>query len=351
MSRLQAERGSLVTEVTEAVLRETALSGGGVSAVASLEDKVKECGRLILRMGGDLMEEAKSRQAVEAEMHELRMRLSNVEAVSRSPIGMPAMPHALSGGAPDYYPMGGGAEYLSPLGDPAGPAFPWPPFGNRQASVELAGGLCGSVEHSLPAAATAAAGHLRDLQAMGLAPPSPLTAGGRVPPSGIAPPASPPPPIFAGGRVRVASEVLGAMAAGRGGEPPPPRPEAVAATWTPAKDAAIDDRLARMAAPREPLSASASYAALVARGVAPPLTGGAPTPPPAAAAAIPGSAFSGSAFSTASSSGAADRRRSDQAAPSSSSAAALRMTREQLDARVQQILGKHGGLSTAGPRG
>lgn len=349
MSRLQAERGSLVAEVTDAVLRETALSGGGVSAVASLEDKVKECGRLILRMGGDLMEEAKSRQAVEAEMHELRMRLSSVEAVSRSPIGMPAIPHALSGGAPDYYPMGGGAEYLSPLGDPAGPAFPWPPFGNRQASVELAGGLCGSVEHSLPAAAAAAAGHLRDLQAMGLAPPSPLAAGGRAPPSGIAP-ASPPAPIFAGGRVRVASEVLGAMAAGRGGEPPPPRPEAVAATWTPAKDAAIDDRLARMAAPREPLSASASYAALVARGVAPPLTGGAPTPP-AAAAAIPGSAFSGSAFSSASFSGAADRRRSDQAAPSSSSAAALRMTREQLDARVQQILGKHGGLSTAGPRG
>lgn len=324
------------------MLRETAISGGGVSAVASLEDKVKECGRLILRMGGDLMEEAKRRQAVEAEIHELRMRLSSLEAVSRSPLSMQGMPHSMGGGGPpEYYSMGsmggGGGDSASPLGGHAGPAFPWPPFGNRQASVELAGGMCGSVEQSLPAAtaaataaAASAASHLRDLQAMGLAPPcSPVSVG----------------------RSRVVSEVLGAMAAGRGGEPF--RPQATAATWTPAQDSAVDERLARMAALREPLSASASYAALVARGVAPPL--GAPTPP-AAAEAISGSAISGASYlgascSGASLSGSADRRRSDTAPPSTSSAATLRMTREQLDARVQQILGKHGGMSTAGPRG
>ena len=46
--------------------REVALSGGGAAAVAALEDKVKECGRLLLRMGGDLMEEGRRRQAIEA---------------------------------------------------------------------------------------------------------------------------------------------------------------------------------------------------------------------------------------------------------------------------------------------
>ena len=37
-----------------------------LAEIAALEDKVKECGRLLLRMGGDLMEEGRRRQAIEA---------------------------------------------------------------------------------------------------------------------------------------------------------------------------------------------------------------------------------------------------------------------------------------------
>lgn len=54
--------------------------GGG------LEEKVKECGRLIVRMGTELMEETKRRQVLEADLQELRMRLSGMEAVSRLPV-------------------------------------------------------------------------------------------------------------------------------------------------------------------------------------------------------------------------------------------------------------------------
>jgi len=60
------ERDRLPAEIEAAVAREVALSGGGAAAVAALEDKVKECGRLLLRMGGDLMEEGRRRQAIEA---------------------------------------------------------------------------------------------------------------------------------------------------------------------------------------------------------------------------------------------------------------------------------------------
>ena len=49
-----------------------------------LEEKVKECGRLVLRMGGDMMDEAKRRQTLEEETHELRMRLASIEATRAS---------------------------------------------------------------------------------------------------------------------------------------------------------------------------------------------------------------------------------------------------------------------------
>ena len=42
---------------------------GDSAAIASLDEKVKECGRLIVRMGTELMEETKRRQALEAEVH------------------------------------------------------------------------------------------------------------------------------------------------------------------------------------------------------------------------------------------------------------------------------------------
>lgn len=49
--------------------------------------QVKECGRLIVRMGTELMEETKRRQLLEAEVQELRMRLvGGIEALSRSPL-------------------------------------------------------------------------------------------------------------------------------------------------------------------------------------------------------------------------------------------------------------------------
>ena len=41
---------------------------GTSSMVISLDEKVKECGRLIVRMGTELMEETKRRQALEAEV-------------------------------------------------------------------------------------------------------------------------------------------------------------------------------------------------------------------------------------------------------------------------------------------
>lgn len=63
------------------------MSDGCKPLLLELEEKVKECGRLVLRMGGDVMEGAKRRQALEEETHELRMRLASVEALHtvRSP--------------------------------------------------------------------------------------------------------------------------------------------------------------------------------------------------------------------------------------------------------------------------
>uniref|UniRef100_A0A7S3AZG2 Uncharacterized protein n=1 Tax=Haptolina ericina TaxID=156174 RepID=A0A7S3AZG2_9EUKA len=61
-------------------------SSGSSEKFVSLDEKVKECGRLIVRMGTELMEETKRRQSLEAELQELRMRLSGVEAVARSPL-------------------------------------------------------------------------------------------------------------------------------------------------------------------------------------------------------------------------------------------------------------------------
>ena len=52
----------------EAVATAIERSGDSV-AIASLDEKVKECGRLIVRMGTELMEETKRRQALEAEVH------------------------------------------------------------------------------------------------------------------------------------------------------------------------------------------------------------------------------------------------------------------------------------------
>ncbi|EOD25325.1 hypothetical protein EMIHUDRAFT_457590 [Emiliania huxleyi CCMP1516] len=253
------ERDRLPAEIEAAVAREVALSGGGAAAVAALEDKVKECGRLLLRMGGDLMEEGRRRQAIEAEVQELRLRLSSVEVVShpavRSPLGMGGAP------PPDLFAM----SQAAPSGSP--PALSRPAACEAPAQQWV---------HPLPEASVAEA----------------LSGGGSL----------------------AASE-------------PPSRPAGAVATWSAATSSAVDSALCRFARPgqggHEALSASASYAQLVARGIAPPLT-------------------RDSSLSAASPSSC---ELLPSAAPTA--AAALRMTREQLDARVQQILGKHGALAAA----
>ena len=80
-SDIEAIAADLEASVARDLEREAATGSG-----STLEEKVKECGRLILRMGGDLMEEGKRRQALEAEVHELRLRLSTVESLARAPL-------------------------------------------------------------------------------------------------------------------------------------------------------------------------------------------------------------------------------------------------------------------------
>ncbi len=85
-SDVEAIAADLEASVARDLEREAATGSG-----STLEDKVKECGRLILRMGGDLMEEGKRRQALEAEVHELRMRTTTVESLARAaPVVGPA---------------------------------------------------------------------------------------------------------------------------------------------------------------------------------------------------------------------------------------------------------------------
>ena len=68
------------------------MSDGCKPLLLELEEKVKECGRLVLRMGGDVMEGAKRRQALEEETHELRMRLARAFALEcdRGALSLPA---------------------------------------------------------------------------------------------------------------------------------------------------------------------------------------------------------------------------------------------------------------------
>merc|ERR1740139_60951 len=76
---MRGERGATQAMVEEAVHASMRTHGGGTEA---LEEKVKECGRMILRMGSELMEETKCRLTVEAELQELRMRLAGAEAAA-----------------------------------------------------------------------------------------------------------------------------------------------------------------------------------------------------------------------------------------------------------------------------
>ena len=97
--------------------------------MSTLDEKVKECGRLIVRMGTELMEETKRRQSLEAEVQELRMRLSGVEAVARTPLAPAGLfaPTSLPSGVPassgyaaaSSYPEYATAEYAGSSADAA----------------------------------------------------------------------------------------------------------------------------------------------------------------------------------------------------------------------------------------
>jgi|EP00900_Chrysochromulina_parva_P003019 hypothetical protein len=284
------EKGGPMSEAVEVAI-ESAVGAalertGTVRAAASLDEKVKECGRLIVRMGTELMEETKRRQSLEAEVQELRMRLSGVEAVARSPLG------TAYGGAPPY-----GGMHSAPAPEPA-------PYGT---SANLFG------TDSYQSGADAYYTRAYD--------------GGVL-----------------GGDGGASAYVEGLLSGSRGGVPPPFMVEAMAAASAPptagpsggadpnatSLSAAVDSRLRELV----PSIRTAAFAA------------------PAADAYLSGSAHDEPAPEPSSQFG-------QPSASRGRATASLRISRQELDARVQQILGKHGhgylpsghsAISTPGPK-
>uniref|UniRef100_A0A7S4BRV8 Uncharacterized protein n=1 Tax=Chrysotila carterae TaxID=13221 RepID=A0A7S4BRV8_CHRCT len=261
---LRSEREVLQGDLEAAVAREVTMSGGG-PALASLEEKVKECGRLILRMGGDLIEEARRRQGLEAEVHELRMRLANAEAASRTSLGNSAFvpgisPLDFANLAQREDDTGSAYEFDHYAGPLYGPGFPQHGGGAAFAGSDILYGGCGGC-----------GGGCGDVAGT----------------SGAA--------DFASASGGCASALCGGLQGG----PPTSQSYAgaeggISQTWAPAAERAVEARVRGLSGDLPP-SQSSSCAQLQ----------------PHAAAGAP-------------------------------RAASLRMTREQLDARVQQILGKHG---------
>ncbi|KOO25040.1 hypothetical protein Ctob_008996 [Chrysochromulina tobinii] len=284
------EKGGPMSEAVEVAI-ESAVGAalertGTVRAAASLDEKVKECGRLIVRMGTELMEETKRRQSLEAEVQELRMRLSGVEAVARSPLG------TAYGGAPPY-----GGMHSAPAPEPA-------PYGT---SANLFG------TDSYQSGADAYYTRAYD--------------GGVL-----------------GGDGGASAYVEGLLSGSRGGVPPPFMVEAMAAASAPptagpsggadpnatSLSAAVDSRLRELV----PSIRTAAFAA------------------PAADTYLSGSAHDEPAPEPSSQFG-------QPSASRGRATASLRISRQELDARVQQILGKHGhgylpsghsAISTPGPK-
>ena len=259
-----------IGEAIEASVAHALDRSGTAATMSSLDEKVKECGRLIVRMGTELMEETKRRQMLEAEVQELRMRLSGVEAVARSPSGaaalVPTMPPTTT---PLNMPWtGGGGSFAPDASLPHGMA---PSAWHGDESAAFAGGSGGEanaaayVDELLGASTSAGAGPRR--------PSAPF--------------------MVAADAVATAPPTPGDRA-----DPPSSLSEA------------IDSRL------RE-LVPSIRAAALVA-----------PAAEVANAPADGSSCASGTQFGL-------------PAAPQRVTSA-LRVSRQELDARVQQILGKHG---------
>jgi hypothetical protein len=241
---MRGERGATQAMVEEAVHASMHAHGGGTEA---LEEKVKECGRMILRMGSELMEETKCRLTVEAEVQELRLRLAAAEvAATRAP-----------------YSGGGGAAPLDPGGFPGG---------DYQPGAAAAAAFDQAVRSSLPDS----------------------------------------PPRCSGG----------GGGGGGGG-----------ACWSSGVEQAVRSRMKEL--PRGSGSASATLASSASYNQ---LISGQPAAAVATRAAPATAAAAGSA--ALASAARPPRREGSGGAPLTGSAAALRLSREELDARVQQILGR-----------
>lgn len=299
-AREAVSQSNVVATVEEAVasaLERGVVGGGGVAsaaAVASLDEKVKECGRLIVRMGTELMEETKRRQALEAEVQEMRMRLSGVEAVARSPL-----PAGGGMGMGSAFSAEFNGAYDGSAGDPYGGSDPFgvDSYGPYAASEMMVPQV--AAEHGERAGGTSAGGGEGD---------QPLSTPA-VQPSAMAT------------AIANAMETPSGGASGVGESPDAGSGEL---------GAAVDARLKELV----PSIHAASIAASAVQ-----------TAPPATTSAASQPATS----SDAEYAGTVPAPRTNRGA-----AANLRISQQELDARVQQILGRHGqalavlGASSAG---
>lgn len=299
---LRGERGS--SSAFEAVVQRALSESAAHSdaACSALDEKVKECGKLIVRMGTELMEETKRRQQLEADVHEIRMRLAGLEAVGRPSPASCAGIGAASGSASydpynTYSEFGGGfgADTLGGGGLGCG------------AFDSISAGLheCSAQQAHYAAAAAAADGLAAGLggAGAGFAPPlqTPTYDGyatGMGPKGGLA---------HGGG----CAAALSSAYSGCGGDPS--AVEGLAQTWKPQCAHVVDERLRALTHP-------------------PPSTAAKPTVVAQSVASAQAPLSSSSSYSALQST----------SKPSSTPAAALRLSRQELDARVQQILGRHG---------
>lgn len=339
ISMLRAERGvgatqAMVDEAVARAMREQGAAGGGAgggAGAAALEEKVKECGRMILRMGSELMEETKLRLQLVRRVPACRMpaeracrcpraraawiplspfspRLSLPPSLSPFPLlPFARPPHAL-GSSPPQQPSHPAA--LSDLPTPSQEA-------EMQEMRMRLGGLEASARSGAPYVATA--------------PPVGVAATPHPDPYGAAAAAFNPAAAAAAGFAAASCDATYCGSA----PPPPPFYRGDSASAPPSPPGAAAARAHGIGAPSAAasggsgaatLAASASYAALLGQGTA-------------------------SAASAAAEAPAAGRRPAREGGALSGSAAALRLSREELDARVQQILGRAAAVTVATPPG
>lgn len=285
-------------------------------------------------MGTELMEETKRRQALEAEVQELRMRVSGVEAVARSPVVAPGSAAAFPLPTPGYSdPLSAGGVGAFPGGTCASHGYA-PPSACCGGGAAAGGGA--PYDNSAEAAAYAAAAGLSGVESLGV---GDLGYG--------ADPAS----VYGA----TSSDAYGMCRAAYAATAPPALPAmtpaavasaaAMSAGVLPssAADGSADDsdeaKLARAVDSKLKDLVPAIHAVSVvhAAATAPPGSLGLDSAgrggEASASAPMSGRAGGGSEFGLPQPGSGAQRR---------SGAAALRISRQELDSRVQQILGRHG---------